>query len=195
MKLDSLVIVVVRVMALECMFQTVVHLPVAVLGSIGGIAHAMPLYLLGFGIAVLSAMLWKFAARIARLVTRQLPQDISFGVLSLIDCYSIAFIGMGVLFLGSNLPLIVINGFYIFMTAANSHGPEWMAKINFYKVSEPIMQFVIGLLLFLNGRTWAKAVSVKQESSESPDKPQEITPPSQQPTPSTPTPGDNEQSK
>ena len=119
-------------------------------------------FLLAIGLFAGAIILWVLAQPIARFVTRKLPQDISFGDLSLVDCYSIAFIGIGLLYIASDLPVFLIWGHFLFKTAASTSGDSWKKDVDFYDAAHAIIPFIVGVMLFVNGRSWAVTLAARQ---------------------------------
>lgn len=177
MNLQSLVVVILRLMALDFLLRVAVQLTPQMLSFLrlserspqgeSLVQAALPVLVLG-ALVVSAVLLWTLAPRIARLVTRRLPQDISFGAMSLVDCYSIAFIGVGLLYIASGLPQVLNWGHYVLKMAASMSGDSWKEQVNFYYVSQAFLPFIVGILLFINGRSWAVALARRQEKTESP---------------------------
>src|ERR1041384_6909352 len=80
-------------------------------------------WLLIIGLAVGAVLLWLFAPPIAKLVTRGQPLELSFGTLGLADCYSIAFIGVG-LFYSVGHAAQVLNWMHYLLRMAASHSAD-----------------------------------------------------------------------
>src|SRR5207253_3605936 len=74
------------------------------------------------GLVLCAVLLWVLALPIARLVTKRVPQEVSLGVLTLADCYSFAFVGVGLLYVASGLPHVLTWGHYVFKMAASTSG-------------------------------------------------------------------------
>jgi hypothetical protein len=176
MNLRSLVVVVLRLMALEFLLQVVVQLTPKVLqylslyqaSQVGNQPSVLPWLVLA-GLVISALLLWFMALPIARLVTRPLPQEISLGALTLADCYSVAFIGVGLLYIANGLPQVLNWGHYLFKAAASTSGDSWKEQVNFYQVSQAFIPFILGALLFFKGRPWAVALASRQTKAESPN--------------------------
>src|SRR5438132_10116916 len=74
------------------------------------------------GLVLCAVLLWVLALPIARLVTKRVPQEVSLGVLTLADCYSFAFVGVGLFYVASGLPHVLTWGHYVFKMAASTSG-------------------------------------------------------------------------
>jgi hypothetical protein len=171
MNLQSLIVVVLRLMALNFLVQVAVQVTPQILQFLrlyelssreGSRALALPLLVL-LGLALAAVLLWFLAIPIARLVTRGISQDLSFGAMSLVDCYSIAFMGIGLFYLSSHLPQVLNWAHYLFKAAASTPGDAWKEEVPWYDVWRAFIPFIVGLVLFVNGRKWAVALSRKQE--------------------------------
>ncbi len=175
MNIKSLIVVVLRLMALNFLIQVAVQLTPQVLqylrlyerSPLHDSPSVLPWLVLG-ALVVSAVLLWVLALPIARLVTRQVTQELSFGAMSLVDCYSIAFIGVGLFYIASHLPQVLNWSHYLFKAAATSSGDSWKEGIQGYDVSQAFIPFIVGIVLFVNGRSWAVALVRRQEKAESP---------------------------
>ncbi len=176
MNLQSLVVVVLRLMALNFLVRVALQLTPQLLSLVrisqrstnGGSSSLMafPLLLLAF-LLVVAILLWIFALPIARAVTRGVPQDLFFGALSLVDCYSIAFMAVGLYYSTSHLPQVLNWTYYLFKTAAGSRVDSWQDRAPGYDMTLAFLPFIIGIILFVKGRSWAVALARRQEQAES----------------------------
>jgi hypothetical protein len=164
MNLQSLVVVVLRLMALDFLLQVAVQLTPQMLLYFGMSLHSplntAPSFLPWFVLAALIAsaiVLWFLALPIARFVTRGVSINLSFGVMSLVDCYSIAFMAVGLFYISSNLPQVLNWTHYLFKMAASSS--SWKEDVKWCDVSQAFIPFIVGVVLFVNGRNWAVALS------------------------------------
>jgi hypothetical protein len=174
MNLQSLVVVVLRLMAFDFFLRAAVQvapqlLRFANISQDGLDSDSSSICALAWGLIVLflisATLIWICALPIARVVTRGISNDVSFGTLSLRDCYSIAFIGVGVFYIARQLPH-VLNWIYYFMKtpASARNNPEH--GYSGYLVLEAFIPFIAGVLLFLNGRRWAGTLT-RQQKEES----------------------------
>jgi len=184
MNLQSLVVVVLRLMALDFLVQVGVQLTPQILNlvrlsessSITGSHSYMVLPLLVLAVMITAAIfLWFLALPIARFVTRGVSQDLSFGAMSLADCYSIAFMAVGLFYISSHLPQVLNWTHYLFKVAASSSGDRWKEGVQWYDVSGAFIPFIIGVVLFVKGRSWAVALARRQEKPESPNQTMQAT--------------------
>ena len=176
MNLQSLVVVAVRLMALDFFLRVAVQLTPATLRFLR--PHEISLFAqspswMVFPLLMLAAMiagavlLWVLALPIARFVTRGVPRDLSFGAMSLVDCYSIAFMAVGLFNISSHLPLVLNWAHYLFKEAASTPGDDWKERVPWYDASNAFIPFFIGVVLFVKGRTWSVALAAKQKRAES----------------------------
>ncbi len=176
MNLQSLVVVVLRLMALNFLLQVAVQLTPQMLqllrwndSSLFDDPHSymvLPLLILAVIIAA-AVLLWVFALPIARFVTRGVARDLSFGAMSLVDCYSVAFIAVGLFYISGHLPQVLNWTHYLFKAAASTPGDTWKERIEWYNVSAAVVPFVVGVVLFVKGRRWAVALARQQEETAS----------------------------
>src|SRR5436190_3376896 len=123
MNLQSLVVVVLRLMALDFLLRVAVQLTPQLLkflrlyerSPLDGSSPSSALPLLVLGALIVSAvLLWILALPIARLVTRGVSKELSFGAMSLVDCYSVAFMSVGLSYTTSHLPAALNWTHYLF---------------------------------------------------------------------------------
>ena len=178
MNLQSLIVVVLRLMALDFLLRVAVQLTPQMLLYFGLYPHS-PLdsapsvlpWLVLAGLIAAAVILWFLALPIARLVTRGVSHDLSFGAMSLVDCYSIAFMAVGLLYFSSNLPQVLNWMHYLLKMAASSSGDSWKEQVRWYDISQTVMTFIVGVVLFVNGRRWAVALARRDSASVSPAAP------------------------
>jgi hypothetical protein len=169
-------VVILRLMALNFFLQVAIHLSPQLLrftemSHQGGLSDmgsylAVPVIMV-IGLIVGAILIWVFALSIARFVTRGVSRDLSFGSLSLVDCYSVAFIGIGLFYIANHFPQVLNWSHYLFKAAASQPGDAWKEGVPWYEVSCAFMPFILGALLFVNGRSWAVTLARRQEKSES----------------------------
>ena len=174
MNLQSLVVVVLRLMALDFLLRVAVTLTPPMLiyfrlyqrSPLDNTPSVLPLLVLA-ALVVCAVLLWFLALPIARLVTRGVSHDLSFGAISLVDCYSIAFIAVGLLYISSGLPQVLNWMWYLFKAAATNTGSSWKQGVKWYQVSQAFIPFIVGVVLFVKGRRWAVVLARHQTESES----------------------------
>jgi hypothetical protein len=113
-------------------------------------------------------MLWALALPIAQHVTRGLPQELSFGAVSRVDCYSVGFIGVG-LWLGAVYFAEVLNwAHYLLWLGASGDAAteELVTEVDKYSISASIIPFILGIVLLFNGRKWARCLAQRDERNE-----------------------------
>jgi len=179
MNLQSLIVVILRLMALNFFLQVAVQLSPQLLrftevSRHGGLSDmgsylAVPVIMI-VGLIAGAVLIWAFALSIARFVTRGVSRDLSFGSLSLVDCYSVAFIGIGLFYIASHFPQVLNWTHYLFKAAASQPGDTWKQGVQWYDVSSAFIPFIVGVVLFVKGRSWAVALAQRQERSESANK-------------------------
>lgn len=173
MNLQSMIVVILRLMALNFFLQAAVRLSPQLLRlsqitreeQFARIAPYLfvPVTLV-IGLIMGGILIWVFALPIARLVTCGVSRDLSFGSLSLVDCYSVAFIGIGLFYIVGHFPL-VLNAAHLFLKTAASGGDTGVGPIG-YNMTQAFIPFIVGAFLFVKGRSWAVALARSQEQSE-----------------------------
>lgn len=128
-------------------------------------------WLVEIGLVVGGVLLWVFALNIARLITRGLPAELSFGTLSLPDCYSIVFISVGLYYTAGHFPRVLNWAHYLIKMAASHSDDSWKQEVKWYDVSDAVIPFVIGIILFVNGRKWAVTFARRQTAGAPPTDP------------------------
>ncbi|HEY4414529.1 MAG TPA: hypothetical protein VGO57_02465 [Verrucomicrobiae bacterium] len=124
-------------------------------------------WLVLFMLVVCAALMWFGSMPIARLVTRDVSPDISFGVLSLVDGYSIAFMTIGLFYAVNALPQTLNRVCYLFMAAASHSGDAWKQDVNWYQMAQVFIPFIAGVALFVKSRRWAVVLARRQTTEES----------------------------
>ncbi|MEI8288310.1 MAG: hypothetical protein WCH99_02465 [Verrucomicrobiota bacterium] len=176
MNLQNLVVVVLRLMALDFFLRVAVQLTPQILMVFqttsrsplndSRSAYAVP-FLFIAAMIICAVLFWVFAVPVARFVTRGISHDLSFGALSLVDCYSIAFMAVGLFYISSHLPQVLNWGHYFLKTAASGHG-DVETPYRGYDVSQAFIPFIVGVVLFVNGRKWAVALAHREAEGSAP---------------------------
>ena len=175
MNLPSLVVILLRILALNFLVEIVVtFLPQLYLygGSFGSTPVSNPIsfiYLLFIAALITGAlMLWSLALPIAQRITHGLPLELSFGALSRVDCYSVAFMVVGLWLTAVHFAHSLNRAHYLFRLAASDRTPgeETFSQISGYDVSSAVIPFIIGIILFLNGRKWAARLAERDIRNE-----------------------------
>ena len=175
MNLHSLVVVVLRILVLKFLVDTVItFLPQLIMSgqTFGSSPFAEPIsfvYILFIAALITGAiMIWSIAPSLARRITAGLPADLSFGALSPVDCYSITFLGVGLWLVATHFAPLLNWSHYIFRLAATDApaGADSFNEVNGYDISASVLPFIIGIVLFLNGRKWAHRVAERDARVE-----------------------------
>lgn len=184
MNLQSLIVVILRLMALNFFLQVAVQLSPQLLrftevSRQGGLSDmgsylVVPVIMV-IGLIMGAILIWVFALPMARFVTRGVSRDLSFGSVSLVDCYSVAFIGIGLFYIASHFPQVLNWAHFLFTSAASSAGDSWKEGVRGYDISQAFITFIVGIVLFVKGRSWAVRLARSQEKSESANKTVERT--------------------
>lgn len=171
MNLKTLIVVVLRLLAIEMVIQTsVVFVPLFFRPFSGG-SDNLAFVVASVCLFTCAAIMWHFAPAIANFVSSGLPQEISFGALSLTDCYTVAFVGVGLLQIASRLGAVIYLAFAWFKSAASPTGNLGPYQISGASAWQAFIPLVIGAVLFINGRRWAVALARHQTGSPPPTEP------------------------
>jgi hypothetical protein len=176
MNLQSLIVVVLRLMALDFLLRVAIQLTPQILRFVrlyeqspldGSRPYTVLPWLVLVGLIVAAVLLWFLALPIARFVTRGVAHDLSFGAMSLVDCYSIAFMAVGLFYISSHLPQVLNWAHYFLKTAASGRGGSERGASG-YDISQAFIPFIMGVVLFVNGRRWAVALARRERESSTP---------------------------
>lgn len=183
MNLQSLVVVLLRLISLNFLLQVLNQLTPQLMrfseayhsyrnlgGSGLGSLLVLPLLLI-IAYCVGAALLWVFAMPMARFVTRGLAPELSLGTLTLADCYSFLFIGIGLFYAVANFAHVLNWAHYILHMAATHQDASWREDVKWHDASDAIIPFIVGLILFVSGRKWALALVRKEAKSAAPSAP------------------------
>jgi hypothetical protein len=186
MNLQSLVVVVLRLLSLNFFLTVAVQMAPIILrftnlsqrGSPAelDVLLAMP-WLIITGLIGGAIVLWMFAVPIARAVTRDVPGELSLGRLSVADCYTIVFLGVGLVYMGNHFPSVLNWVHYLIKAAASHSTADWKENVKWYDVSQAVIPFIVGIVLFVNGRKWGIALARRQLESDVPAEPPSEEPP------------------
>jgi hypothetical protein len=174
MNLQSIVVVLLRLMALHLVLLVIQMIPMwlvlwpelLVQNSDERWLYFCLLVFVMFILLASAALLWVRALPLAHLVIRPVLLEGSLGSLSLADCYSIAFIGLGLYQMVVNLAGVLT--FLHLMYAATNSVADWMEPDKLSHVFTSFVPFVIGLILFIKGRAWALKLAARQQAVEPP---------------------------
>lgn len=180
MNLQSLVVVILRLVSLDFILQVTIRLAPQILrftdmslrGSPGGLETMLALpWLMLTGLIGGAVVFWMFAEPIARMVTHGLLSEVSLGTLSLADGYSILFIGVGLCYIASHFSLVLNWTQYMLRTAGSYSGIAGNGDTRLYDILNAFIPFIIGIVLFVNGRKWAIALARRHVESDQPIQP------------------------
>jgi hypothetical protein len=178
MNTRSLVVIGLRLTALNFFLDGALAVaPFAM--SISSAQRADPYPWLAFiSLFILAAVIWMGADSFAALITNGLPDQISLGQLSLADCYSVAFILVGLFYVAGHSPGILNWGIYLIRSGASGSETAWKNQTTFYSIAQSTLPFFVGLAFILKGRRWGIVLADRQNkvemvSSSTPAEPEE----------------------
>lgn len=158
---QTLIVVVLRLTALNFLVRVIVELttPLLVFAGIYQRStddNAVPVgWVLVASLVIGAILLWALALPLARVVARGVPNDISLDNLSLADCYSIAFMGVGLVYIISHAA--GVWSWTSFMVQSMIHGPRypWNDRTRGYEIAHAFIPFILGIILVVKRRKWA----------------------------------------
>lgn len=162
MKLQTMALVVVRLLIIHFfifgMFQTWITFATTARSELnqwhfGGTVA---------GLIISSALLWAFSQPLANAVSKGGADEISFGSMSLLDCYTFGFVTMGAYFLVTYVPTAIDWILYLFSNAARAAGTQWREKVRIHDLVLVAGGVAAGFLLLVNARPWAAAFARHQ---------------------------------
>lgn len=171
MNLQSIVVVLLRLMALNLVLMVIQMIPMWLVFWPDLLApsrdepweHSWSIVFIALILLASAFLLWMRALPVARLVTRPVSQDVSLGSLSLADCYSIVFVGLGLYQMSVNLAGVLATSQILYVTVVSTSGADWMERIKWDVVFGSFVPFLIGLILFVKGRRWAVKLAARQQ--------------------------------
>ena len=165
MNLQSLVVLVLRMIALIFALQVPMYLFPFTLQALplfkDAPAFAAVPWIMLVAFSVAPVWLWVCAVPFAGLVTRRLPQEVSVGTVSLADCYSVAFLGVGLFYLVGHFAQVLTWAHYLLKLAIPRPGIPSAEPANWYAVVQVFVPFVVGILLCVKARLWASTLAAR----------------------------------
>jgi hypothetical protein len=166
--IETLVAIALRLTAFNFLVRVVVELTTPLLIFAGVYRRSaddssMTIGWMFVGSLMLGALLlWFLALPIARLIAHGVPGDLSFDNLTLADCYSIAFVGIGLVYIVSHAA--GVWSWTTFFLHSLIHGPRYPFgdPARGYEVANIFIPFIIGILLVLKRRKWSRVFAGKE---------------------------------
>jgi hypothetical protein len=165
MPLNSIVVIVIRLFALNWLFSA---LPLLVSAATTPLPHErhLSIVLMPYAPAVLllifAAGLWILTPAIARFVSRGVDTTVNIGGLSRSDLYNFAFVFLGLFFMLSSFA-DAINWIHYFATVSHQDPTRDPRVQNLYQLTRPCMTFVAGLISLLGAPRWTKKLVTSDE--------------------------------
>lgn len=169
MNLHSLVVVSLRLMSINFLIGIAVQLTPALvalsLNAYSNESTPIPWIVLTILLAT-AALLWTNSELLATAITRQQPSELSLGILTLADCYSIGFLGVGLYQIAGHLGSSLQWFYFILASAISSPGTRWREGVDFSGMITSLAALAGGVALITKGRSWALALASKHARSE-----------------------------
>lgn len=166
MPLNTIVVIVLRLFALNWLLHAVVlissAIPLSYERSVSAnLLHCAPAMLL----VILAVCLWLLASAVGRVVSRGFDASVSVGSLSRSDLYSFAFVFLGLFFILSSFA-DVINWLHYF-AAVSREDPRHDPRIqSFYQLSRACLTLAAGLVSLLGAPRWTKKLVSRDQKSQ-----------------------------
>ena len=172
MNVHTLIVIALRLTALNFLVRVIVELTTPLLTFAGIYQRPADDSSMVIGWALVASLLlgaillWVIALPIARLVARGVPGDLSFDNLSLADCYSIAFVGIGLVYIVGHAA--GVWNWTIFFLHSIIHGPRspFGDRSRGYEVANIFIPFIIGIILVVKRRKWSLALRRQKRPAE-----------------------------
>jgi hypothetical protein len=157
MPLSSIVVIVIRLFALNWLLTAIPLLLSAEATSPPDGRNGVPLLMLyvpSVVLVILAAVCWILAPAVARLVSRGVDSTVNIGGLSRSDLYHFAFVFLGLFFILSSFA-DVINWLHYF--TLSHEGSRHDARIqNLYRLTRPCITLALGLVSLLGALRWTE---------------------------------------
>jgi hypothetical protein len=170
MPLSSIVVIVIRLFALNWLFTAI---PLLLSAAATPLPHERNLsavlmpYAPGVLLLIFAAGLWILTRAIARLVSRGVETSVSIGSLSRSDLYSFAFVFLGLLFILSSFA-DVINWIHYFATVSREDPIRDPRVQNLYQLTRPCLTLALGLVSLLGAPRWTRKFVAYEQKSQVP---------------------------
>src|SRR5688572_3340987 len=148
MPLSSIVVIVIRLFALNWLFTAI---PLLLSAAATPLPHERHLsvvltpYAPGGLLLIFATGLWILTPTIARFVSRGVDTSVNMGGLSRSDLYSFAFVFLGLFFILSSFA-DVINWIHYFATVSREDPRSDPRVQNLYQVTQPFLTLALGLV-------------------------------------------------
>lgn len=170
LNVEGLVGVILRLVAINFLMRVIVEFTPRILHFLMLTTRPVPLepnsvaaipWVVLAAMVGLAALIWFLSVPIARFVTKGVPKQLALGGMTVVDCYSIVFIGVGLFYIVSHLPYALTWIHYLFKLAVSHFGDAWKEQVRWYEIANAFIPFIFGVALFVNGRRWAVVLSEK----------------------------------
>jgi hypothetical protein len=158
MPLSSIVVIVIRLFALNWLFSALPLFASAAMTPLPPerrLPAALVPYLPAVLLVIFAAGLWILTPGIARLVSRGADTSVNIGGLSRADLYSFAFVFLGLYFILSSFA-DVVNWIHYFATVSHNDPIRNPRVENLYQLTRPCLTFVAGMVSLIGAPRWTK---------------------------------------
>jgi len=165
MNIHTIVAVVLRLVAFNFFLRIVVEISTPLLVFAGIYQRPADDNSMAIGWGLVGALLfggillWVLALPAARLVARGIPGDLSFDNLTLADCYSLAFTGVGLVYIVAHLAGAWNWSMYFLRWVFHRQHIPWSDPNRGYQIMSIFIPFVAGIVMVLMRNKWARALA------------------------------------
>lgn len=167
MPLSSIVIVVLRLFAIQMVGQSI-HMAISFAGEIAQARSHPPHYWVAFmvpaALFVFALLEWWLAPVIARLITRHHDGEVAVGALSRLDLYSFAFVFLGLYFILISIAP-TLNWLHYFLKTS-AVGSQAESQSSFYDLASHLLTLIAGILALFPARRWARRLCARERRDE-----------------------------
>ena len=175
MNSQAVVVVILRLIALFHLLQMITLSATGIVqfyetARLFGLLHEPPDIVFGLIQLIVSVsgavLLWIYAAPISKLITRNVSPDLSTFSLSLVDCYTIVFVGLGLYHISTTVPSVLYWSYNVFSAAVKERGDKWFELVSELELWRVYVAFIIGVVLVIKGRSWSTKLARSHQVSD-----------------------------
>ena len=117
---------------------------------------------LGLILLALAAALWMLAPRIAKRMSRECDGHVTFTSLSMVDCYTLLFVGVGLVHLIENLSSGLSWLYFLFVSVGSGREHQ----VNLYDAFAAIFPIFLSVVLLARSKKWGRKFGAMRIENE-----------------------------
>ena len=159
MPLRSIIVVVLRIFALQWIFTSLFSLiPIVAAHMSWSFSSACVVWIL------LAVLFWFFAEPFSRWITQNHDTTVSLGGLTLQDLYAFAFVFLGLSFFVSGIGTVVVTVATMFANGVSHPTPQTtLLTSSLPQIGKSLIQSLLGLIALFNANRFAKRLVSREE--------------------------------